>query len=73
MTRAALANNVPAGIESLLDKQAVARRYGVSVRTVDRWLKERRIPCIRFGRRCVRFRWEAVERAVERLVVREVK
>ena len=59
-------------IESLPDKHAIAKRYGVTVRTVDRWAKDRLIPSIKFGPRCTRFRWPDVERAVERLTVREV-
>jgi excisionase family DNA binding protein len=66
-------NEALLGIEQLPRKRDVARRYGVSLRTVDRWVKERLIPHIRFGNRCIRFRWEAVERAVDRLVVKEVK
>jgi len=62
-----------AAIEHLPRKRDIAKRYGVSLRTVDRWVKERLIPHIRFGNRCVRFRWAAVERAVDKLVVKEVQ
>jgi excisionase family DNA binding protein len=67
------ANDRLAGIESLPDKQAVAKRYGVSTRTVDRWIAERRIPFLKLGKRCLRFRWEAVEKALSRFGVEEVK
>jgi excisionase family DNA binding protein len=68
MIKAALAD-----VEPLPDKRAIAKRYGVSTRTVDRWIAERRVPYIRFGRRCIRFRWPDVERAINRLVVQEIK
>jgi hypothetical protein len=59
--------------EPLPDKRAVARRYGICVRTVDRWMAEGKIPYLLLGPRVIRFRWEAVERAVNRMTVREVK
>jgi excisionase family DNA binding protein len=67
------ANDALNRIDSLPDKQAIAKHFGVSVRTVDRWIAEKRIPYIKFGRRCIRFRWGDVERAINRLVVQEVK
>jgi excisionase family DNA binding protein len=60
-------------IDTLPTKRDIARRYGVSLRTVDRWVSEKLIPHIRFGNRCIRFRWEAVEKAIDRLAVEEVK
>ena len=65
-------NEALLGIEQLPRKRDVARRYGVSLRTVDRWVKDPLIPHIRFGNRCIRFRWADVERAVNRLSVKEV-
>lgn len=62
-----------AAIESLPDKHAIAKKYGVTVRTVDRWTKDKLIPFIKFGPRCIRFRWPAVEKAVDRLMVKEAK
>lgn len=59
-------------IESLPERRDIARRYRVCLRTVDRWVKERKIPHIRIGKRSVRFRWEAVERAINRMTVEEV-
>jgi hypothetical protein len=69
LTRAA--NDGLAGIESLPTKHDVARRYQVSVRTIDRWC--RLVPYIKFGPRCVRFRWPDVERAVARLTIEEIQ
>lgn len=62
-----------APFEQLPTRADIARRCGVSLRTLDRWVAERRIPHIRFGKRCIRFRWEAVEKAIDRLVIQEVK
>lgn len=61
-----------AAVESLPDKHDIAKRYKVTVRTVDRWTKDRLIPSIKLGPRCTRFKWADVERALERLTVREV-
>jgi hypothetical protein len=70
---ATAANEAIAGIEELPRKRDIAKRYGVSLRTVDRWVNERLIPYIDFGYRTKRFRWPDVERAVNKLVVKEVK
>jgi hypothetical protein len=34
-----------------------------SIKAQSRWISQRLVPCIKFGRRCVRFRWPDVERA----------
>jgi excisionase family DNA binding protein len=61
-----------AAIESLPDSHAVAKRLGVTNRTVQRWAKDRLIPSIKFGSRCTRFRWPDVEAIANRLTIREV-
>jgi len=66
------ANEALAGIEQLPSKRDIAKRYGVSLRTVDRWCNERLIPYIDFGYRTKRFRWPDVEKAVNRLIVKEI-
>lgn len=48
----------------LVDSDEVARRFGVTVGTVNRWVREGVIPCIRPSRRIVRFDLQAVEQAV---------
>jgi hypothetical protein len=53
-------------------KRDIARKYSVSIRTVDRWVNEKKIPYLYLDKRTIRFRWEAVERAVNRLTVKEV-
>ena len=62
----------PANADTLPRKRDIAARYGVSLRTVDRWVNEKKIPYLDLGNRSIRFRWEAVERAINRLEVKEV-
>jgi hypothetical protein len=64
---------IAGGIEPLPDKHDVARRCDVSVRTIDRWVVQRKIPFLLLGPRIIRFRWADVERAINRMAVREVK
>jgi hypothetical protein len=42
------------------------------VRTVDRWVAEKRIPVLRFSKRCVRFDGVECDDAVRRFTVDEV-
>ncbi|RJP30928.1 MAG: DNA-binding protein [Phycisphaerales bacterium] len=49
---------------SLVTSEQVAERFGVTVNTVRRWVRERRIPAIRASRRVVRFDLAAVECAL---------
>jgi excisionase family DNA binding protein len=62
----------PTDCNTLPRKRDIAARYGVSLRTVDRWVNEKKIPYIYLDKRTIRFRWADVERAVNRLVVKEV-
>lgn len=45
----------------LVDAQAVARRFAVSIGTVNRWVRSGVIPCLRPSRRVVRFNLSEVE------------
>jgi excisionase family DNA binding protein len=49
----------------LITRLDVAHLASVSPRTIDRWVKERKIPYIKVGR-TLRFRWAAVEAALVR-------
>lgn len=49
----------------------VASTYQVSPRTVGKWIAERRIPVLKIGR-AVRFRPEAVAKALEKFEVKAV-
>jgi excisionase family DNA binding protein len=50
--------------ETLLDKPGLARRLNKSVRTVDAWMKAKKLPYIKVGR-SVLFRWGAVLEKLE--------
>lgn len=43
-------------METLLTKKQVAKLFGVTVKAIDKWMKEKRIPYYSLSRKCVRFR-----------------
>jgi predicted DNA-binding transcriptional regulator AlpA len=45
--------------DEILDKRETAKRIRKSVRTVDAWMKARKLPYIKVGR-AVLFRWSAI-------------
>ena len=53
-------------------KREVAREYGVSLRTVDTWIAQKKIPFMKLSPRLVRFDLDAVERALARYTVKEI-
>jgi predicted DNA-binding transcriptional regulator AlpA len=62
-----------AGVGSdLLTVHQIAAKLGSSRATVDRLTKRRLIPCIRFSRKFIRYRWRDVEKALEKITIREV-
>jgi excisionase family DNA binding protein len=52
-------------------REDVAKHYRVSIRTVGAWIASRRIPALRIGR-TVRFRPDAVAKALEKFEVKAV-
>jgi excisionase family DNA binding protein len=52
-------------------RQDVASTYQVSPRTVGKWIAERRIPVLKLGR-AVRFRPDAVQKALEKFEIKAV-
>ncbi|TDW96417.1 helix-turn-helix transcriptional regulator [Dinghuibacter silviterrae] len=42
-------------MEKLLNKKEIAEVLGVSVKAIDKWVCERRIPFIKLSQKCVRF------------------
>ncbi len=50
----------------LVTSQDIADRFGVTVETVQSWVRRGRVPYIRPSRRVVRFRMEDVERSITR-------
>ena len=67
--------NTPAGgrqeLPRFVKKPTLAKRYAVSIRTIENWINERRIPVIRLGRRAVRFDPLKCDTALARFEVRE--
>ncbi|MEI6323700.1 MAG: helix-turn-helix domain-containing protein [bacterium] len=61
----------PTTIGLLLNKNDIAKRCNVSVRTVDSWIRTKKIPSIKISR-AIRFRWNAVEAALLRYERKEV-
>jgi hypothetical protein len=53
-------------------KAMVAAEHGVSLRTVNCWMAERRIPFKKLSPRLVRFDLDAVEKALARYTVKEI-
>jgi excisionase family DNA binding protein len=53
------------------DKAGVAKRYDVSPRTIDNWIRQRRIPYLKCGR-LVRFNINKCDAALSRFEVKEV-
>lgn len=47
-----------------LTRDQAAERYSVGLRTLDRWLRDGRVPYLRFGRRCIRIEQDAADRAL---------
>jgi len=54
-------------------KLDVARQYGISLRTVDTWIRQKKIPFFKLGARLVRFDLDAVAKALDRYLIKEVK
>lgn len=55
-----------------LSKKEVAKRIGVSYRTITDWMADKRIPHLKVGS-VVRFEWSDVERALSKYRVGERK
>jgi excisionase family DNA binding protein len=64
---------VPAEFQ-LIDTEALARILGLNRRTIEGWIRKRRLPFIRIGKRCVRFRLRDVFRTLDnRYTIKEVR
>jgi len=50
--------------EQLVTAEQVAEHFGVTVGTVNAWVRHHRIPCVRPSRRVVRFYLSEVESAL---------
>jgi excisionase family DNA binding protein len=63
---------IPDPEPELVDKRVIARTFGVSERTVENWVAQRKIPFLRIGRRTVRFKLANVRRTLERKTIKEI-
>jgi hypothetical protein len=57
----------------LTNKAGVAKAARVSIRTIDHWVQEKRIPSILLSPRCRRFHLPSVMTALLRFTVKEVQ
>jgi excisionase family DNA binding protein len=57
----------------LLSKQEIAAVFGVSQRTVENWIAQKRIPYYRLSTRLIRFSLPRVEAALARYEIKEVR
>jgi predicted site-specific integrase-resolvase len=55
----------------MLTRHDLANRYQVGIRTIDRWVAEKRIPVLRFSKRCLRFDAAECDAALRRFTVEE--
>jgi phage terminase Nu1 subunit (DNA packaging protein) len=51
----------------------LAREFSVSLRTIDTWIAQKKIPVLKLSSRLVRFDLDAVRKALDRYTVKEVK
>jgi excisionase family DNA binding protein len=57
----------------LVDTKTLARILDLNPRTIEGWIRKRKLPFIRVGKRCVRFRLRDVFKALEdRYTIKEV-
>jgi excisionase family DNA binding protein len=72
--KVALLSALPADEPPLITKQELAKDLGVSCRTIEAWIAERRIPSIKLGHRTLRFCLDDVRRALRlHWTVKEVR
>jgi hypothetical protein len=72
MSRKEKENDSPSYDElGLVDKRVVARAASASLRSVDNWIAERKIPVVRITKRCVRFHLPSVLAALRKFEVKE--
>ena len=62
----------PSARKRLLSKKELAAVLGVSPRTIENWLSQKKVPCLRLSARLTRFSLLKVEAALARYEVREV-
>ena len=55
-----------------LTRPEAARRYRVGLRTIDRWIREGRLPKVQLGARCIRLPQQLCDAAVLKFLVEPV-
>jgi excisionase family DNA binding protein len=64
-SKVALLSTLPSATEPpLITKQELAQDLGVSCRTIEAWIAERRVPYVKLGHRTLRFCLDDVRRAL---------
>lgn len=51
-------------MDSLLDYEDAARILGIEVITAKKWVKDGKIPCVKFSSRCTRFKREDLDKFI---------
>jgi excisionase family DNA binding protein len=64
--------STPLSEPDLVDKYVVAHDCGVSPRTIENWVAQRKIPFLELGHRTIRFRLADVRHALDRKTVKEI-
>ena len=64
-------NSAPAADAGLVNKRVVAQAASASTRSVDNWIRQRKIPVVRISKRCVRFHLASVLAALRKFEVKE--
>jgi hypothetical protein len=65
-------NNSESTPKRLLSKKELASALGVSPRSIDNWIAQRRIPFLRLSARLIKYNLARVELSLARYEVREV-
>lgn len=56
-------------MEKLMKKKDVAEAFGVTIKAVDKWVCQRKIPFIKISGKCVRFRPAVIQHYLEKRTV----
>ena len=72
-SKTSASNNSERIPKRLLSKRELAAVLGVSARTIENWLSQKRIPQLRLSARLTRFCLSKVEAALARYEVKEIR
>jgi hypothetical protein len=64
-------NSASGNDAGLVNKRVVAQATSASTRSVDNWIRERKIPVVRISKRCVRFHLPSVLATLRKFEVKE--